>query len=79
MRESFAGSMIAVAVCRGRGRHFNVDHADVGSGSSPGAENALGRTRSTGNLDRRKRHAVAAARQVCRPGIFHRGAASRIG
>ena len=89
MRDRFSGSMITVAIARGRcrRRHFGVRHADVGSGSGgfrhgagrPGAENALGRTRSAGHLDRRNRHALAAPRQVCEPGILHRGAAGRIG
>jgi hypothetical protein len=43
------------------------------------AENPLGRTRSAGYLDGGNRHAVAAPRQVCGPGIFYRGAAGRIG
>src|SRR6266568_8580532 len=49
------------------------------SAGRAGTENAVGRTRPTGNLDRRIRHALAAPRQVCKPRIFHRGAASRIG
>ena len=43
------------------------------------AENGLGRTRSTGHLDRRNRHAPAALAQVREPRIFHRSRARRFG
>ena len=42
-------------------------------------ENALGRTRPAGNLDRRNRYAAPTPRTVCEPGILHRGPARGIG
>src|SRR5215475_6466459 len=66
----------------GRGRHHcGVGHADGSSspGSlSPSIENALGRTRSAGHLDRRDRHAISTVPEVCEPRIFHRCPAGRI-
>ena len=89
MRDRFSGSMITGCL-RGRDgcRHFGVHYTGVSSGSGgvrhgtgpcAGAEDALGRTRSTGHLDRRKRHAVPALPQIREPGILHRGAAGGIG
>ena len=81
------GADLVVRYCGGC-HHFGVHRSGVGSGSSgfrygvglnSGAENTLGRTRSAGHLDRRNRHALAAARQVRQPRIFHSRTASRIG
>ena len=88
MRERFSGSMIMVAIAAAAAGAVIAASITQTSAQAPAAsgtrqprsaENALGRTRSAGHLDRRDRHAVAAPRQVCEPGIFHRGAAGRIG
>jgi hypothetical protein len=56
--------------------HFGTCRPDLGSA---GAENALGRSRSSRDLDGRIRYAHTASRPVRKPRILHRSAAGRIG
>ena len=59
MLDRFSGWIITVAVAGCWRRHFGARHVDAGSvargfraGTAAAAENALGRTRSAGHLDR---------------------------
>jgi hypothetical protein len=81
VRERFSGSVITVAIVAAAAVISGAITRTSAQAPAPfatprvpslGAENALGRTRSAGHLDGRKRHALAAARQVRQPRIFHR-------
>ena len=86
MRDRFSGSMTDGRHCDGRGgrRHFGVRHTDVGSGpaasgAAPALKTPWGEPDLQGIWTDESDTPLQRSRQVCEPGIFHRGAAGRIG
>ena len=73
------GILVSRRHCDARRHSVGADVRDArNSGSRDCAEDAVGRARPAGHLDRRNRHAVPALAEIREPGILHRGAAGGI-
>ena len=84
MGDRFSGSIVTAAISAAAIAAFLVSVTPTSAQTPPAsggadAEDAVGRTRSAGHLDRRNRHAVPALAKYREPGILHRGATGRIG